>query len=82
LTTAPFIHIDKMAPGSLIKKQTQKESKKNKKPTKKACKIIQSNSVDEEDLYTALVRKQNYEDDDDVDEEDDDNPKKIKIKNM
>jgi len=73
LTTPPFIHIDKMALGSLImKKQTQKESKKNKKPTKKACKIIQSDSLDGEDLYTAPVRKCNNEDNDEDDEDDDD----------
>jgi len=73
--TPPFIHIDKMAPGSLImKKRTQKESKKNKKPTKKARKIIWSNSVDEEDLYTAPVRKCNNEDNDEDDEEEEDDP--------
>jgi len=76
----PFIHIEKMSPGSLImKKQTQKENKKSKKPTKKPCKIIQSDSLDEEDLYTAPVRKCNNEEED---EDDEDNEKKIKIKNL
>jgi len=76
MTTPPFIDIDKMAPGSLIiKKQTQKESNKNKKPTKKARKIIQSNPVDKDDLYSAPVRKRNHEDDDEDDKDkDNDDP--------
>jgi len=63
----------KMLLGSLIlKKRTQKECKKNKKPTKKACKIIQNDSLDKDDLYAALVRKQSNCEDDEDDEEDED----------
>jgi len=54
-----------------MKEWTQKECKKNKKPTKKAQKIIWSNSVDGEDLYTAPVRKFNHEDNNEDDDDDD-----------
>jgi len=69
-----------MSPGSLIKKRTQKESNKNKKPTKKARKTLQSDSLEEEDLYAAPVRRnqeeRNQEDnDDEADLEDDKNEK-------
>jgi len=58
-----------MSPGSLIKKRMQKESNKNKKPTKNARKTLQSDSLDEEDLYAAPVRR-NQEDIDDEAEDD------------